>query len=644
MTRAELEAAVDAYLDALAANDPGRLDAAPGLVFVENYQRLPLGEGSWRTVTGLGAYRHHFADPETGQAGAICTVRENGSPALLDLRLRIEGGRIAEAESFIIRDALAGVRYETERPEPEPVWLEAVPPGERLDREALIATVDRYFQSMQRNDGLGDYSFFDRECERIEHALQTTNVKKPMAYGHSHDTDFASMTAEAQWKTGFLGFVTEIRDRRFVVVDVERQVVFAFASFDHNGTVRVLHQTTGKDFVVPPYFDVPRTLQVMEAFKVRRGKLYRIEMTLTELPYGIRPPWGARAAAAPARVAGTPASRAGLEALLDEVLAAMKARDASGLPLAKGARYTEDGQVLAIGDGLWGTLGAHAGDGGEAPVYRIVLADPDRGEAAVVCGILEETTPGVLALRIRAAGGKIAEIEAVAIRLEEMGERGGTVSLFQPRLITEFDPAGFDAAAQAFLGPAAPAARDAIQGAVERWFHAVETGSAADLPLAADAERRENGHAASHDSDAPPLDPDVPAFRPFALGLAEQIDAGVFGRISRVRERRHLVDADQGLALSLAVFDNPGTLKAIDVAGAGEVRLPGLRARPPGAEINSTPEEDATQAFGARLLPNVLVPTSELVVQLTRVTDGRISRIESLARGGPYGMTAGWPP
>jgi hypothetical protein len=40
--------------------------------------------------------------------------------------------------------------------------------------------------------------------------------------------------------------------------------------------------------------------------------------------------------------------------------------------------------------------------------------------------------------------------------------------------------------------------------------------------------------------------------------------------------------------------------------------------------------------------PNVLVPTSELSVQLTRVQGGRITRMGALARGGPYGMSSGW--
>jgi hypothetical protein len=143
-----------------------------------------------------------------------------------------------------------------------------------------------YFQSMSHNDGRGDYSFFHPDCNRIEHALRTTNARDKSAYGHSNDTDFAAMTCEQQWKTGFLGFVTRMDERRFPVIDVERQVVLASVRVDQSGTVRVIQQNTGKPFVIPDYFDVPRSLQVQEAFKIRDGKIYRIEMTLIETPYG----------------------------------------------------------------------------------------------------------------------------------------------------------------------------------------------------------------------------------------------------------------------------------------------------------------------------------------------------------------------
>ena len=640
--RARLEGLVDLYLEALAANDPARLPAAPDVPFAENYQPLRLGEGTWGSITGLGTYRHTFADPETSQVGCIATVRESGTPAALDLRLKLDGDRICEIETFIIRDALCCIRLEA-MGEPEDLWLQPVPPAERVSRATLITTVDKYFQSMQRNDGKGDYSFFHPECQRIEHGLQTTNVKTPMAYGHSHDTDFASMTAEQQWKTGFLGFVTEIRDRRFVIVDEERQAAFAFASFDHNGTIRQIDLTTGKVFVIPPYFDVPRTLQIMEAFRLKGDRLHRIEMTLTELPYGTRPARWGDAPAPRRRGPASPADEAALAGLVDRVLQAMAAHDPAGLPLAPDVRYTEDGQDLKVGDGLWGTLSAYAARVGAGDLrWRLDLTQPAAGEAVFLGAIREQSTPGMLNLRIRLEAGRIAEIEAVAVRQEEVGERGGTVTLFQPRLLNQFDGAGFARLDATLLEPLGDAGRVPLAAAVDRYFEGLVKGSSRDIPFGEGCTRRDNGAVTANNPDAPPLDPAQPAYRPFALGCAEQIDSGLFKRISRVRELRHVaIDEMRGLVLSIAVLDNPGRLKAIEVAGVGRVALPGVRAEDPAAGQGRSLEE-IDVLFGNRREANVVVPTSELLVQLTKLKDGRIVAIETVSRGGPFGMTAGW--
>lgn len=643
--RTRLEAFVDRYLAALAANDPSSLPVTDGLVFSENDQLLTLGQGCWATVTGLGSYRHLFADTNGDRVGFIGTVRENGVPAIYDLCLQLDGERIAQIESLIIRDAFGATRLE-QMDGPEPVWLEPVPAAQRLTRQELAATAGRYLAGMENNDGTGDYSFFHRECNRIEHGLQTTNVKTGAAYGHSHDTDFASLSAEEQWKTGFLGFVTEIRERRILVVDEQRQVVLLAATLDHNGTVREIPMTTGKTFVIPPYFDVPRTLQVMEAFRVRDGKLYRIEMTLTEVPYGTRAP----VARADERrlvdgrdepTAG--AGRAGGAAaqVLGQVLEALRRHDASALPLAPDVRYTENGQHLAIGDGLWRTLSAYAdGPAGSSqispPAYRIELAQQDGSQAAWFGGIVEHTTAGMLMLRVRLADAQITEIEAVAVRLEEAGERSGTVTLFQPRSLTPIDPSLFNGPDSALAQPGPALDRETATAIVEQYFDGIERDDSTNVPLEEQCSSRVNGHRTSNDPDASALDPDLAEYRPFALSVAELIDSGFFARVDRVRDRRHVVDEARGLVLSIAAVDAPGRIKAVDVPGVGRAQLPGM----PSANSNEEHSED--ELFASARSANLVVPVSELVVQLTKIQHGRITRLESLSRGGPFGLRTGW--
>ncbi len=288
--RACLEGVLDNYLQAMVAKDLGAVPLADGVLVAENGARLLPGEGSWATLDALGTYRHVFADPQTGNVGAIMTVFEHGAPAMLDLRLRVAEGEIAEIETMFIRDAGGHARYE-EMGEPEDVWFTVVPEEQRVSREDMIRTVNRYFTSMVRNDGRGDYTFFNEDCDRLEHALKTTNLETREAYGHSTNTDFRTMDCRNQWAMGMLGFVTQIRDRRFLVVDEERQALMAMVYLDHDGTVRELPLSTGDSFVLPPYFNVPRGLTVVEGFKLKDGMIQRIEMTLIETPYGNPPQW-----------------------------------------------------------------------------------------------------------------------------------------------------------------------------------------------------------------------------------------------------------------------------------------------------------------------------------------------------------------
>ncbi len=645
LTRDELEAIADGYVAALVARDPAAVPLAERIIYSENNQRLEPGEGAWRTVSGLGSYRHILADAAMGTVGYLGTVRVQGRPAILDACLTLRDGRIAQVESLLIRDAVGAHRLEA-MGGPEDVWLETVPEAERVDKTALAAVAQRYLAGMERNDGHGDYSFFHPSCNRIEHGLQTTNVRTPTAYGHSDDVEFSSLTAEQQWKTGFLGFVTEIRSRRVLVVDEERQAVLLAATLDHDGTIRRIELTTGRTFEIPPYFEVPRTLQVMEAFRVLDGRLYRIEMTLTEVPFGSRPPLEATpglpspAAAGPLPHRGSepvlpPASAA---ASLTPVLEAMRRHDPSGLPLAPEVRYTENGQKIAVGTGVWRTLTDFTGAGGGASGLEARVVDTGGGQAVWLGRIDELRVPGVLALRLRAIEGELVEIETVVVREEMMNERYGTITLFQPRLLLPLEVARLVDDPPGIRGPAADPGGPApwLVELVERYLDALERDDSAGVPLDARCWRRENGWWTALDPMAAPFDPAHASFRPFSLGVAELIDAGYFARITRVRERHHVVDESGGRVLTIAACDVEGDVTGFTVAGIGDVCYPG-------AFREEAPEPSEEGLFASRLEPDMVAASTELIVQMATVRAGRIVGLDVFTRGGPLGMSTGFP-
>src|SRR5438477_217089 len=60
--RACLKGLIDRYLAALVAHDPSQVPTTSTVRFTENSKRLPLGDGAWKTATGMGTFRIDFAD------------------------------------------------------------------------------------------------------------------------------------------------------------------------------------------------------------------------------------------------------------------------------------------------------------------------------------------------------------------------------------------------------------------------------------------------------------------------------------------------------------------------------------------------------------------------------------------------------
>ena len=296
--RACLEGFVDQLLDAFVQHDPKRLPLARTVRFTENGQRLELGDGSWRSMVGKGSYRLFVSDPEAGQVAFIGTLREEnaqvkeGALVLIALRLKITNRQISEIETFVVRAERAAQNVE-KLGTPNRLFLETIPPGERMSRADLVKTANMYFSGMQLNDGKGVYPFAD-DCERYENGSQSTNAPTPA--GQTRPDPKASSTYSGQWgcreqfESGLIHFVTRIRDRRYVAVDQQRGLVFSFIFFDHAaGDTRHFKAPDGRAVTAGP--TTPWTWELAEMFKLEKGKIRRIEAILERAPYGMGSGW-----------------------------------------------------------------------------------------------------------------------------------------------------------------------------------------------------------------------------------------------------------------------------------------------------------------------------------------------------------------
>ena len=283
--RACLTAQLHAYMDALTHHDPARARFAKDVMFTENDVALPIGAGLWGTVSGASAEGLELADPSTGQAAWFGLVQEHGSPAYYAMRLRVKDGRIEDVETVVHRQTgLPAPFGDPARYRHDDAFNQALQPAERRPRERLRAVADSYFNTVELNDGVV-FAPFDAECERTENGITTTKAD-PSSAGTAAAI---ALGCENQFKLGIYRINKRVRERRSPLIDEERGVVVATGFFDHANTFDSYQTTDGK--TMKTALKWPNSITLMEAFKIRNGRIYRIEAIFTYVPYFMHSPW-----------------------------------------------------------------------------------------------------------------------------------------------------------------------------------------------------------------------------------------------------------------------------------------------------------------------------------------------------------------
>ena len=242
-------------------------------------------------------------------------------------------------------------------------------------------------------------------------------------------------------------------------------------------------------------------------------------------------------------------------------------------------------------------------------------------------------TQGVMLLRLKADGGRIAEAEVLPVREEFSGARGGTVTLLQPSVPMTMDGALVGEADPLFgAAVARPQSRMALVDAADAYFDAMLADSSAGVTVAPDCLRKDNGQPVTNVVGAPLLDPAKPDFRPFALGCGTQLDSGYYTNIRQIRGRRYWVDIARGLVLAQVQLDQPGTMLSFNAPGFGQIDYPGPRG------VIAT----SGQQFDGRILNNMITPFSMSGAFLFKIDEQGIRRIDAFYRGAPYGWQMGW--
>ena len=271
---------------------------------------------------------------------------------------------------------------------------------------------------------------------------------------------------------------------------------------------------------------------------------------------------------------------------LAQYLEALTARDPSRLPLTDTVRFTENTQSLELGQGLWKTA--------VAIKYRQAVADPSQGQIGVFCTVDEgEEHLALLALRLKVADKKIAEIETIVSRY------AGRAVAFDPKALVAPNP---------LLTETVPIAervsRERMITLAYLYLEGLEKNRAEVIPFHEKCNRVENGLQTTNN---PAL-----GFMT-SLSCPEQIP--LFTYLTKIRDRRYpVIDEELGLVWCLVIFDVPGTVKTAELPGHGLIELP----------------------------PRTQKPRSALVAELFKIRNSQIHYIEAVLTAVPLGTECGW--
>ena len=167
-----------------------------------------------------------------------------------------------------------------------------------------------------------------------------------------------------------------------------------------------------------------------------------------------------------------------LQGIVTQYLDAMVAHKPDSLPTAPNVRFTEDTQVLKLGEGLWKNAS-------KIRAYRQDFLDVRQGVAVSHVIAEEAGMPVMLALRLKVENNKITEVETLVTRNREQGAIFNLDGLQTPRPAMGME-----------LTPSQRTPREELIRIAEFYPRGLKPGgtfAVVDAPFAPGAYRLENG-------------------------------------------------------------------------------------------------------------------------------------------------------
>jgi hypothetical protein len=292
-------------------------------------------------------------------------------------------------------------------------------------------------------------------------------------------------------------------------------------------------------------------------------------------------------------------NRACLEGLMEQYIAALLAHDPKRLPLSADVKYTEQDQVMDVGDGFWKTV---TGRG----TYNHFFADPVGGQVAWMGTMREKGGALLTAIRLRVQLGRITEIENGFFRAGGGG----------PNNIAAMDKMGGPEPLWLQPPPGPRLSRQQLINIANAYFEGVQKNDGKGFyPFTDDCDRIENG---SHTTNVAGSKPTTPNFNYSGSDCKTQLLSGYLAIVNNVHHRRFpLVDEERGIVWANCIFDMDGTVTQIKLATTGEIAdMSGFAGRASSIHVS--------EAF--------------------RIENGLIRRVEMIGTGVLYHLNSPWGP
>lgn len=295
LDRAQLLTLADNYVGALVAHDTSRVPLASDVEIVENIMRVRPGEGMWKTASGGPTdFEVIVPDPVSQQVGGIVVMQSDNAPVQFGFRLKVEAGRITEAEHMVVamRDP-NNPNLQTVRP--------AIPmevPYEYADsRGRLIWIAKSYYDALDLNNG--SLAPFASDCERHENGMRTAPSGGPSLAGGGFPGQaprppslLGMQDCESQLNAGTFQYIDRIENRRVDIADTVTGLAMGFSHFRHSMEQKVFKilNTPGReesDMSNQRAFDLP----AIHIFKIWGGQIHEIEAIGISVPYNSPTGW-----------------------------------------------------------------------------------------------------------------------------------------------------------------------------------------------------------------------------------------------------------------------------------------------------------------------------------------------------------------